>query len=116
MEEQFLNNFYLYFPDGLYRTLELQPKLCADLDEVLLAIKFDVPTYVLLKKEREQKFDRAVILSPGANSPPLPPETQQELQTLRTACVELTTKIDCLLVPVYEKMIHRGYSQDELCD
>ena len=82
-----------------------------ELDEVLEQIKFDSLSYNHLRNELDAAMGAVIAL---AEKGELTPEEKSKLRELTEAGKPLKERLYQMIKPVYDQMIEKGYSWDQL--
>jgi hypothetical protein len=108
------NNFFLYFPDCMYRFMEGHSKTCQDLDKILAETNFDMKKFNEINGRITHQLKRTIDLFKKSSVKPLVPEEEKEMKKLFEENEKDIQLFDELVEPAYTAMRKLGYSHEDL--
>jgi len=119
MTEPNTNNFYLYFPGGMYRERsdERMQKIIADLDVIIEKTDFDVGEFERQKSaflnpqlEATKLFNDATFYK----KPNVPSDWKERSEGLDKLAASKMKILQQTIYPVFQTMLELGYKREDL--
>ncbi len=107
--EYYHGHFYCYFPEGMYRTIKLQPdrkKILSAVDKLLNEHPFDKNRYIEENKLAHQKFKRAAQFLKGGQI--------KDADKIGYEAEEHVKTREKMIDPFFKMLLDLGYSEEQL--
>jgi len=113
------NNFYLYFPNGMYRNYqdkERKKKIISDLDKIIKEKNFDLKKFNEIIRKKDEYFETymPILKKKYQQNQKLTEEEKKKLEELKNLERENYKQLDSLLEPIINEMIKLGYNLEDL--